>query len=381
MIPMQSMLIALPVWVDTPDALLDLVKTIQSDPILAVDTESNSLYAYQEQVCLIQISTPSTDYLIDPLALDDLTPLAPLFANPRQQKIFHAAEYDLICLKRDYGFQFANLFDTMIAARILGETQVGLGSLLGSSFSINLDKRYQRANWGKRPLPPAMLDYARMDTHYLFQLKDLLAEELEVRALLDLAREDFALVCDVEPSSQAPNGNSCWKVAGNARLNPQETAILHSLCSYRDQQARSLDLPHFKVLSNEALVEISRAAPHSIEELRQIRGLSERLINRYAEGLLKAIAVGENNPPPARPYRAKPDNNTLKRLAALHTWRKNVGQSLHIESDVVLPRNFMESIAMQNPTSLGELKQLMDSIPWRFQQYGEAIFQVLHTQE
>ncbi|HEX7556050.1 MAG TPA: ribonuclease D, partial [Leptolinea sp.] len=109
-----------PVWVDTPDALLNIAKHLGFLPIFAIDTESNSLFAYREQVCLIQISTETEDYLIDPLAIHDLSALAPLFANPQIEKVFHAGEYDLICLKRDFGFEFNHLFDTMIAGRVLG---------------------------------------------------------------------------------------------------------------------------------------------------------------------------------------------------------------------------------------------------------------------
>ena len=176
MLPLPA---AAPVWVATQQDLQEMTGSISTEPVLAIDTESNSLFAYRERVCLVQISTPATDYLVDPLSITDLSPLAPIFANRTQQKIFHAAEYDVICLKRDYRFEIHNVFDTMIAARILGEPQVGLGSMLSTYFSITLDKRYQRADWAKRPIPPAMLDYARMDTHFLFALKAVVESKLK----------------------------------------------------------------------------------------------------------------------------------------------------------------------------------------------------------
>ena len=159
-----------PVWIATPVALHKLAGELTRQPRLAVDTESNSLYAYREQVCLIQFSTPETDYLVDPLALNDLSRLAPIFANPEIQKIFHAAEYDLITLKRDFGFTFTNLFDTMQATRILGYQQVGLDSILAEKFGVIVNKRFQKANWGQRPLPADLINYARLDTHYLLDL-------------------------------------------------------------------------------------------------------------------------------------------------------------------------------------------------------------------
>ena len=142
-----------------------------------MDTESNSLYAYQEQVCLIQFSTRDKDYLIDTLALEDLSILGPIFHSDKILKVFHAAEYDLICLFRDYGFRFDYLFDTMVAARILGLPQIGYGPLLDQYFDIKMNKKYQRANWGKRPLNPEMLEYARQDSHYLIALQELLRAE------------------------------------------------------------------------------------------------------------------------------------------------------------------------------------------------------------
>ncbi len=153
-----------PIWVDTPLRLRQMVADISGYAHVAVDTESNSLYAYQEQVCLIQFSTGDRDYLVDPLSLPNLSSLQPFFESTQIEKIFHAAEYDLICLRRDFGFQVNHLFDTMQAARILGKKAFGLGSILSSELQVEIDKRYQRANWGAPSTPPAMLDYARL-TH------------------------------------------------------------------------------------------------------------------------------------------------------------------------------------------------------------------------
>ena len=162
--------------------LKHLAHILANHNILAVDTESNSLFAYREQVCLIQFSTPEADYLVDPLTLSDLSPLGPIFADTRIQKVFHAAEYDLLCLKRDFGFNFNNLFDTMLAARILGRKEVGLGSILEEEFDLQVDKRHQRANWGQRPLPGYLLDYARQDTHFLIPVRDMLEGQLKEKA-------------------------------------------------------------------------------------------------------------------------------------------------------------------------------------------------------
>jgi ribonuclease D len=370
-----------PVWIATPEKLQAMVGELSNEPVVAVDTESNSLYVYRERVCLVQISTPQTDYLVDPLAIKDLSPLAPLFADPGRQKIFHAAEYDVICLKRDYGFEFSNIFDTMIAARILAEPQVGLGSLLQKFFEVKLDKRFQRADWGKRPLSQAMLDYARMDTHFLFALKHTLEAKLAEKGLLGLASEDFDLVSATNQAGTEPNGKSCWKVSGAARLSPRESAVLQALCAYRDQFARKVNLPHFKVLSNELLVEITRANPSTLDELKEVPGMSANVFQRHHAGLLQAVTTGKTATPPKRERMPRPDQGVLNRLNALHDWRKEQGKRLEVESDVVLPREYMEKIAFHNPVNLTELNAIMQKIPWRFERYGSAILAAMTRKE
>ena len=163
-----------PLWVSSKELLQKMITDIASQPRVAVDTESNSLHAFREQVCLMQFSTPKADYIVDPLEFEDLLLLAPIFSDKYIEKIFHAAEYDLICLKRDFNFKFANLFDTMQAARVLGYPAVGLDRLLGDKFRIQMDKRHQKANWAARPLSREQIHYARLDTHYLFDLLNIL---------------------------------------------------------------------------------------------------------------------------------------------------------------------------------------------------------------
>ena len=180
-----------PILVADEDSLGRLVRALASCPVVAVDTESNSLHAYRERVCLIQFSTPAADYIVDPIRLPDLSPLAPFFANPDQQKVFHAAEYDLICLRRDYQFEFTNIFDTMSAARTLGWPQVGLAAILDTHFGVKMNKKYQRADWKRRPLTPEQLDYARLDTHYLVALRDRQLQALTESGRWPEAHEEF----------------------------------------------------------------------------------------------------------------------------------------------------------------------------------------------
>ncbi|HVN55297.1 MAG TPA: HRDC domain-containing protein [Anaerolineaceae bacterium] len=370
-----------PIWLDRPGGLARAAANLAACSVLAVDTESNSLYAYQEQVCLIQFSTPSQDFLIDPLAIQDLSVLEPIFSNPDIEKTFHAAEYDLICLKRDFGFRFNNLFDTMIAGRILGRQVVGLSGMLEEEFGIVLDKRYQRADWGQRPLPPAQLAYARLDTHYLLALRDRLKEQLIVAGRWEMAQEDFQRMCHVNGNARSEEDglDACWRIPGVQDLDPQRVAVLQLLCQFRDAHARILNRPAFKVMSNQVLLEIARACPLTFQELAEIPGLSERQGQRYGREILKTVQEGLASPPLVKPSNPRPDERFLLRLEALRAWRKHTAQQIGVESDVILPRDVMFAIAEANPRSGGELRAVMELLPWRLERYGDQILKAIHS--
>jgi len=366
-------------WVDNFYQLKRIAANFSGIPYLAVDTESNSLFAYQEQVCLVQFSVESNDYLVDPLAISDLSPLEPVFADPHTEKIFHAAEYDIICLKRDFGFRFENIFDTMVAARILGRPAVGLGSVLEAEFGITLDKRYQRANWGQRPLPPAQKAYARYDSHYLIPLRQRLHAELVETGRWELAQEDFQRLCQTAIPNPTHPADACWRLAGNTEITPRQAAVLQALCDYREIRARQSNQPQFKVLSNSALVELALASPQNTAELMGIRSISPRLLERHADGLLQAIRAGQLNAPPPRPRRNRHrDEELANRLDALRNWRKETGLHWKVESDVILPRDVMQAIAEANPCDLPGLEKIMESVPYRFKKFGTDIIAAVH---
>jgi len=370
-----------PLWIDSPQKLQNILADLKSSHYLSIDTESNSLYVYHEQVCLIQITTKEYDYLIDPLAFSDLSPLAEYFADPAKEKIFHASEYDIICLKRDFKFNFANIFDTMIAARILGEEAVGLGSLLTSRLGLELDKKYQRANWGVRPLSQEMLDYACQDSHYLYELRNIIAAELKEKGLWELALEDFRLACEVEAHSVVPIPQTCWKVAGSVRIDGIEAAILQALCDYREEQADRQNVPPFKILSNETLMKIVKERPDSLVKLKEIRGFSPRIIDRFGRDVLNIMQRSETFHPLRKPVKTRPSDSFMKRLDSLREWRKLKGKELKVESDVILPREYIEIVAGEAPTSLSELRPVMCEIPWRYEHFGKEIIEVLKKLE
>ena len=339
---------------------------------IAVDTESNSLHAYQERVCLIQFSVPGTDYLVDPLAIGDLSSLAPLFSIPTIQKIFHAAEYDLICLKRDYHFHFENIFDTMLAARILGYPAFGLGAILEEKFGIVIDKRYQKADWAKRPMSAVMLSYARMDTHYLVQLKDLMTDELIEKQMVGLAEEDFKRISKVNGSYQDGEAESFWKVHGSHDLTPSQAAVLKELSLFRIKEARRRDLPPFKIMSNEFLMMIAESCPLTLDDLLVCDG-NIRLMKRYGQDLLAAVKKGLKSEPAYPPKVKKCELELKNRIEALKIWRKKTAAEFKVESDVILPRELLIAIAEKKPSSINELSSIMENNPWRFEHFGSAI--------
>lgn len=366
-----------PVLITRAEALKDLVKRLVQEPVVAVDTESNSLYAYREQVCLLQFSTLQVDYLVDPLALRDLSSLSGLFADPAILKVFHAADYDILCLKRDFDFAFANLFDTMVAARILGRPAVGLGAVLAEEFGIQLDKRHQRANWGQRPLPPYLLDYARLDTHYLIPLSDRLWIELQRQGMANLAQEDFHRLSRMNGHSQEEREVDCWRVRGAGDLTPQQAAVLNELCHYRDQVARSMNRPWFKVLNDQTLIDISFELPQDMVALGRVQGMNEGQLRRHGHRILDAVKRGLQAGPLYAPRSPRPDDAYLQRLDALRSWRKQAGLDMGVASDVVLPRDLLTELAEQNPRGLDELQVILQDVPWRLEHFGGQILDVL----
>jgi ribonuclease D len=365
-----------PMWVNEKQNLDRMIESLSTQKRVAVDTESNSMHAFREQVCLVQFSSPRMDYLVDPLGLKDLSALGEIFANPKIEKIFHAAEYDLICLKRDFGFRFANLFDTMQAARILGYPAVGLDKLLGDKFGIRLDKRFQRTDWGARPLTREQIHYARLDTHYLFDLRDALEKELREKGQWELALEDFARECSYEESKAKANGGGWEKFSGRKDLSLRELTVLAELCKWRDDEAQRLNRPPYKVMLDDLLIEIAKNAPAHKVDLSGI-GLSERQIRLWGDGVLTAIAKGGRAALVKRNPAKRQDEAFLLRQEKLKAWRKKIGAESGVESDIILPKIYLTALAKDPPKSQHELRALMKDSPTRVERYGAQILKSL----
>jgi ribonuclease D len=373
---MTNQVLPPPVWVATPDTFQQMLGDLTAQPRLAVDTESNSLHAYREQVCLIQFTTPTQDYVLDPLALADLSALGPLFSAPNIEKIFHAAEYDLICLRRDFGFQFSNLFDTMHAARVLGYPFVGLDNLLAEKFQFEIDKRHQKADWAVRPLSPAQLDYARLDTHFLFDLRDVLEAELREKDRLSMALEDFARAGHVEIPRERVNGTSWRRFSTRKDVSLRELTVLSELCISRDRIAERMNRPVFKVISDSLLLDIARNLPEKDVDLAGL-GLSPKQIRLWGSEILDAVKRGTVAPTVERESPKRPSDKTIKRLEKLKNWRKKVAQELGVESDIVLPKIHLNTLAEHPPRSLQELESILHDSPTRFRKYGEQLYRLV----
>ena len=257
------------VMVESDEALVAAVASLSSASVLGIDTESDSFHHYQEKVCLVQISDLHTDYVIDPLRVGDMSPLGALFAERSIVKVFHGADYDVVSLKRDFGFKFANLFDTMIASQFLGLPRIGLADLIESNFGHVVDKRYQRHDWAQRPLEDEHLEYARGDTHFLPALRELLTLRLERSGRLRSVMEECRLMENREWQGRTRDPSDFLRVKGARQLDELSQRVLRSLYAYRDQEAASMDRPAFKVIPDPVLLELARTRPRTYDEDRK----------------------------------------------------------------------------------------------------------------
>jgi ribonuclease D len=365
-------------YIDHDQPFRKLIHTLAQEPLLAIDTESNSLYAYRERVCLIQISTRTTDYIVDPLRIADLSAFGPLLADRTIKKVFHAAEYDLICLKRDYGFEVHNLFDTMIAARICGRKTAGLDKLLLEFCGVQADKSHQRDDWGQRPLSKDSLRYAQMDTHYLPALYDLLQAELEAKGLVIEAEETFAEYSQVPVTNNHFDPEGFWRIGIPADLNRRQMALLKELYLLRESLAEERDVPPFKVFNDKVLVGLAEAAPGHIDELSSVPGMTPGQIRRYGRQILHALERGKHAPNPKMPPRP-PDIApvVVEMFTALREWRRDRAEERGVESDVVISKDALWALAYKMPTSLDDMRDIHGLGPWRLATYGQELLDVI----
>jgi len=364
----------------TDGEVADLAAELARHKIIAVDLEADSMHSYRQKVCLLQFSTPEETVLLDPLAGADLRPLSPVMADAGIRKIFHAADYDLRCLRRDFDLQVRGLFDTMVAAQFLGEERVGLADVLARYFGVELDKKFQRADWSQRPLPEGMVRYAAEDTRHLHRLAAIFEEKLAGKGRLGWVAEEFALLEEV--GFQEQEGPLFLRFKGAGRLDRRQLALLEELLQWRDREAERRDRPAFKVIGNKPLLEVATHTPRTLRGLVGLEGLFPRLVDRYGPALLKAVERGMALPEGELPIyprseRRQKDPAADKRLARLKQWRQTKAAELQIDPGILINNALLETLSRQPPATAGGLAAIPEMKNWQREVLGEGIVQTL----
>ncbi|TLM65312.1 MAG: ribonuclease D [Deltaproteobacteria bacterium] len=367
----------------TTAAVSALAAELQGEPVLAVDLEADSMHRYRERVCLLQLSTPDRTVLIDPLAGADPTPLAGLFADPAVRKIFHAADYDLRSLFRDFRLEVRGLFDTMVSAQLLGEEKIGLNDVLGKHFGVTLDKRFQRADWALRPLPAEMVAYAAEDTRHLHRLAALFEARLTELGRRDWAAEEFALLEGVRFSA-GDDGPLCLRLKGAGPLDRRQLGVLEELLQWREREAERRDRPPFQIVGNAILLALAKQTPRTAVALAAITELPERLRDRYGRDLLAAIARGlelSDSALPRWPKSPRPERDPAAeaRLAALKSWRREKAAKLAIDPGVLINNALLELLARDNPATVAALAAVAGLKNWQRRTFGAELVGCLQS--
>ena len=373
----------LPIFVDTPELLKDSVSVLESSRILALDTELDSYYSYQDQICLVQISTPEKDFVFDPLALD-ITPLAPLFSDPDRTVVFHAGMNDIPHLKHEFNFSFASIFDTYIAAGLLNYPKRGLAFLLEKHFNIILDKQYQRADWRMRPLSAEMLQYARYDTAYLFDLREVLLRELESKKRLEDADYAFRHAASTEFHAKTFDSTGWAKIKGIANVPRHRYGIVRELFVWREHEAQRLNMQPFRVMPDYTIVQLAGAPPKSEQALIESDSVKHLETHPHqSTAVYNAIVAGRRIgslpfPKPKRRDRVILSAQEQQRLHNLKEWRAQTVDSDSIASEFLLNNSELFALAQFAPHSVQELKESHIIPPHILRRYGEAIIAALH---
>jgi ribonuclease D len=370
----------LPPILTTSAEVAAFAERLKQFPVIAVDLEADSMHNYQDKVCLLQFTTPDETVLVDPLAVPDLDALKPVLGDPAIRKLFHAADYDIRSLGRDFDIHIDGLFDTMISCQFLGEEKFGLADVLRKYYQIELDKKFQRADWSMRPLPEGMIVYAAEDTRHLHVLAEMLEERLREKGRLEWVQEEFALLEKVRFAHH--EGPACLRFKGASALNPRQLAVLECLMEWRDGEARRRDCPVYKVLGSKPLLEVARSMPQVRNELQGIDGLPPRLLDRYAAKLLAAVVAGlewpeEKLPVYPRTKRLERDPHQEERVKKLKEWRKHAAAELELDSGVLINNATLEMLGKCQPQNAVELEQSGLLKNWQFKELGEGILAAL----
>jgi ribonuclease D len=368
-------------YLDTVGGVERFTSEISATREIALDTEGASFHRFVDRIYLLQLSTREHHAVIDPLPIGVPSGLGALLEDPSVEVVFHDADYDLRLLQQDYGWSVRTIFDTRIAAQLLGYTAFGLAALLERFFEVKLDKKHQRADWSMRPLTEGMLDYAAQDTRHLLQLRDQLASELERMGRTAWAREEFSLLEGTRWQDEAP-GMSYLRLKGARDLSRRELAVLRELVPWRDAVAGSLDRATFRVLGNEQLLDIARTQPRTKEALGKVKGMPRAVLEQRGEELLaavsRALAVPETELPKfPRAARWDRDPEFDARVSALKTARDAAAKRLQLDPGVLCSRDRLEAVARRNPATVEEVAEVNELRRWQVAELAEAFVEAL----
>jgi ribonuclease D len=376
--------------IETSSDLEALAKDLLRQKVVAVDTEADSFYHYFDKTCLVQVATRKQIYLIDPLAMggvESLLPLGPFFASPDVRKIFHAAEYDIFVLKRDCGFQFANLFDTMVSAQLLGYPSIGLAAIAERHLGLKLPKDEQRSDWSVRPLRDAQAAYAAADVAHLILLTEKMEKELKKSKRIEWAQEEFETLTQREWPEREFDKLGYLRIKGARTLDPISLSVLRELFLVRDKRAREIDRPAFKVLANRAILEIAERQPTSEKELAAIKGVTDLIVRRLGRGILDGVARGtkkKHGPIPKKlagngPPRRRMDRTAERHMTTLKKWRADQAKAIEMDPGVLCPNATLEAIACDVPTNAAEMATITGVKGWFAREFGDEVAALIAT--
>lgn len=369
------------VYLDDPAELDRFLSDIAGVREIALDTEGASYHRFVDRIYLLQVSTRDRSAIIDPLPIGTPEGLGRLLESPKVEVVFHDADYDLRLLRQDYGWKIRSIFDTRIAAQLLGLKAFGLAALLEKYFGVKLDKKHQRADWSMRPLTADMLRYAAQDTAHLLELRTILRGELERLGRLDWAKEEFERLEDTQWAPEDA-GQAFLKMKGARDLTRRELAVLRELVPWRDAIAGAQDRATFRIIGNEQLLAIARQQPQTTEALLAIKGVPRGLVESRGAELLAAIRRGVECAegqlprfPKAPRWDRDPDFDS--RVTALKSVRDAAAQRLDMDPGVLCSRDRLEAVARRNPASLEELAEVAELRQWQRNELGAAFIKAL----
>jgi ribonuclease D len=368
-------------YLDTPDEVARFLSEISHAQEIALDTEGASFHRFLDRIYLLQLSTRERSAIIDPLPIGSPKRLGDLLQDKAVEVVFHDADYDLRLLHQDYGWHVTNIFDTRIAAQLLGIKSFGLAALLQQYFDVGLDKKHQRADWSMRPLTQDMLDYAAQDTRYLLQLKDHMQSELERRGRVHWAREEFARLEGTRWEAEE-SMEGFLRLKGARDLSRRELAVLREVANWRDTVAAKLDRATFRVMGNEVLFELARRAPRNPTELGTIKGMPKGMLERAGADIIAAILRGMEAPEAELPkfprgQRWSKDRDFDERVVRLKSVRDAAATRLELDPGVLCSRERLESVARSEARTVEDLAAVPDLRRWQIEVMGEELVEAL----